>query len=93
VSDALQAFTHALLVYGSVKAKLAMVSNLENFQYPHFQLPHWTRINMTTGKMDLARTIAAFQRLVAERFRMSAEDKQVNSAFCFTLTRTHKALT
>jgi len=79
VSHALQAFTHALYYYGHVNAKLALMSNKENFQYPHFQLPHWARINMTTGKMDLARTIAAFQRLVAERFRMSAEDKQVNS--------------
>jgi len=89
VSDALQAFTHALYYYGHVNAKLALMSNKEHFQYPHFQLPHWTRINMTTGKMDLARTIAAFQRLVAERFRMSAEDKQVNSCLSRFTRLTH----
>ena len=86
MSHALQAFTHALYLYGHVNAKLALMSNKENFQYPHFQLQHWTKNNIIMGNMEVARTIAAFQRLVAERFRMSGEDKQVRSCLShFTL--------
>lgn len=84
MSYTLHTFNHALYAYGPISAQLALNSNKENFQQPQVELPHWTKISMATGKMDVARTITAFQRLVAESFRLSGEHKQVSTLpLCF----------